>query len=199
MSRDEGDGPAAESGGSGGNCAEPGEAENSALELVRKLQERSLTLALAESCTAGLAADLVARIPGASKVLWGSFVSYTIDAKVSMLGIDRKKIEKHGAVSGETARLMAEGALKKSGASLAAAVTGLAGPDGDGSGVPVGTVWIATAAKEGGVESEAFHYQGSRDGIRRRAASRLVTQVLKRIEGIYYVKIKSSQGIDKGN
>ncbi|MDR1318443.1 MAG: nicotinamide-nucleotide amidohydrolase family protein [Treponema sp.] len=169
MSEDEEDSPA-------------GEAGNSASELVRRLKEKSLTLALAESCTAGLAADLVARIPGASKVLWGSFVSYTIDAKVSMLGIDRKKIEKHGAVSGETACLMAEGALRKSGASLAAAVTGLAGPDGDGSGVPVGTVWIATAAGEGGAEAEVFHYQDSRDGVRRKAASRLVMQVLKRIK-----------------
>jgi PncC family amidohydrolase len=160
-----------------------GEAENSAPELVRELGEKSLTLVLAESCTAGLAADLVARIPGASKVFWGSFVSYTIDAKVSMLGLEREKIEKHGAVSGETACSMAEGALKKSGASLAGAVTGLAGPDGDGSGTPVGTVWIATATGEG-AEAEVFHYHGSRDGIRHRAASRLIMQVLKRIKGI---------------
>ncbi|MDR2134663.1 MAG: nicotinamide-nucleotide amidohydrolase family protein [Treponema sp.] len=168
----------------GAACAAPGEAENPAPELVRELGEKSLTLALAESCTAGLAADLVARIPGASKVFWGSFVSYTVDAKVSMLGLDRKKIEKYGAVSGETARSMAEGALKKSGASLAGAVTGLAGPGGDGSGTPVGAVWIATAAAEGGTEARLFHCRGSRDGIRRGAASRLITQVLKRIKGI---------------
>ncbi|MDR1588244.1 MAG: CinA family protein [Treponema sp.] len=181
MPENERDSPAAEAGGEGAGAA-PDESENPAPELVRELEKKSLSLVLAESCTAGLAADLVARIPGASKVFWGSFVSYAIDAKVSMLGLDRKKIERYGAVSGETARAMAEGALKKSGVSLAGAVTGLAGPGGDGSGTPAGTVWIATAAGEGGAEAEVFHYQGSRDEIRRKAASRLIMQVLKRIK-----------------
>ncbi|MDR2257578.1 MAG: nicotinamide-nucleotide amidohydrolase family protein, partial [Treponema sp.] len=102
-------------------------AEAAAENLVKKLYAASWTLVLAESCTAGLASDLIARIPGASRVLWGSFVCYTVEAKISMLGLNRDLIEKYGAVSRETACAMAEGALEKSGAPLAAAVTGLAG------------------------------------------------------------------------
>jgi PncC family amidohydrolase len=126
---------------------------------------------------------LIARIPGASRVLWGSFVTYTVDAKVNMLGLNRDLIKKYGAVSRETACAMAEGALEKSGASLAAAVTGLAGPGGDGSAVPVGTVWIATAIRGEKAEAKVFHYRGSRNGIRNSAAAAAVGETLKRIRG----------------
>jgi PncC family amidohydrolase len=151
--------------------------------LVEKLRAASWTLALAESCTAGLAADLIARIPGASYVLWGSFVSYTVEAKISMLGLDRGLIKKYGAVSRETACAMAEGALEKSGAPLAAAVTGLAGPGGDGSAVPVGTVWIATALRGAETEAAVFFYRDSRNGIRNSAAAAVVEETLKRLHG----------------
>jgi PncC family amidohydrolase len=149
--------------------------------LVKRLNAASWTLVLAESCTAGLASDLIARIPGASRVLWGSFVTYTVEAKIRMLGLDRGLIKKYGAVSRETACAMAEGALEKSGAQIAAAVTGLAGPGGDGSAVPVGTVWIATAIREGRTETAVFHYRDSRNGIRNSAAAAVVGETLKRI------------------
>ena len=139
--------------------------------LIQDLASRSLTVALAESCTAGLAADMLARVPGASKVLWGSFVCYTPEAKAAMLGLDRKRLERYGLVSEETARDMAAGALEKSGAPLAAAITGLAGPDGDGSGTPVGTVWIAAASRAGKTGTRVFHFQGSRGEIRLAAAA----------------------------
>jgi PncC family amidohydrolase len=148
--------------------------------LVHKLQAASWTLVLAESCTAGLASDLIARIPGASRVLWGSFVTYTVDAKIRMLGLNRALVEKYGAVSRETACAMAEGALEKSGALLAAAVTGLAGPGGDGSAVPVGTVWIATAVRRERTEAAVFHYRDSRNEIRNSAAAAVVGELLKR-------------------
>ena len=77
------------------NCSGVSQAER----LVFILREKSLHVALAESCTAGLVADAIARVPGASQVLWGSFVSYTIDAKNRMLGIERDLIEKYGAVA----------------------------------------------------------------------------------------------------
>ncbi|MDR0623741.1 MAG: CinA family protein [Treponema sp.] len=156
-------------------------AEAAAENLVNKLQAASWTLVLAESCTAGLAADLIARIPGASRVLWGSFVTYTVDAKTAMLGLDRDMIKKYGAVSRETACAMAEGALEKSGAPLAAAVTGLAGPGGDGSAVPVGTVWIATALRGAPTKAAVFHYRDSRNGIRNSAALAVVEETLKRL------------------
>lgn len=152
-------------------------------ELTRELVSRSLTVALAESCTAGLAAGSLAAIPGASRVLWGSFVCYTAQAKVSMLALDPARLARHGLASGETARDMACAALEKSGASLAAAVTGIAGPDGDGSGVPPGLVWIATAARPaaggaGTARAHEYHFQGSRNAIRRRAAEAVLEALL---------------------
>jgi PncC family amidohydrolase len=142
--------------------------------VVRFLRERALTLAVAESCTAGLVADSIACIPGASDVFWGSFVTYRAEAKAAMLGIDRGLLERYGAVSRETARAMAEAALEKSGADLSASVTGLAGPDGDGRGTPVGTVWVAAATREKGghprVHARCFHCQGDRASVREAAA-----------------------------
>jgi len=156
-------------------------AEEAAAALMQKLSSSSCTLALSESCTAGLVSDLLACIPGASAVLWGSFVCYTEEAKISMLGIEREKIASYGLVSGEVASLMALGALEKSGANAAAGVTGLAGPSGDGSNVPVGTVWAAAVYRpasqlpsgEGaGVfkEVKEFHFSGSRNEVRIQAA-----------------------------
>ena len=145
-------------------------AEKEAKGLVQKLSSLSLTLALCESCTAGLVSNLLAGVPGASSVLWGSFVCYTKAAKVSMLDLDSEKLEADGLVSMETALSMALGAVEKSGASLAAAVTGLAGPQGDGSNVPVGTVWIATALRSGVTSAKVFHFTGARNIIRIRAA-----------------------------
>jgi PncC family amidohydrolase len=146
-------------------------ASAAAESLIACLAKESQTLALAESCTAGLAADLLAHIPGASKVLWGSFVCYTPEAKVAMLGLDPGRLKMHGLVSAETARDMALGALVKSGAGMAAGVTGLAGPCGDGSGVPVGTVWIAAVRRPGeAAPAREFHFQGSRNDVRLQAA-----------------------------
>jgi len=146
-------------------------AEKAAEELIHKLRAKSMTLALAESCTAGLISALLAGTPGASGVLWGSFVCYTKEAKVSLLGLDSAALVKYGLVSAETACLMADGALQKSGADLAASVTGLAGPEGDGSPVPVGTVWTAVALRDGEPEAKEFHFTGSRNAVRLRAAA----------------------------
>jgi PncC family amidohydrolase len=152
-----------------------------AAELVRRAQAAGLTLAAAESCTAGLVADLLARVPGASRVFWGSLVTYTGAAKVRMLGLKEDQLARFGAVSPETARAMAEGALEQSGADLAVSVTGIAGPGGDGTAVPVGTVWIGLARNGGESRARVFHYQGPRNEVRRRAA-RDALEVL--LEGI---------------
>jgi len=154
-------------------------------ELVRLLKNKSRYLVLAESCTAGLAADALARVPGASACLWGSFVCYTFRAKMRMLGLGEERLNKYGLVSEETARAMALGALEKSGADAAVSITGLAGPDGDGSGVPVGTVWIATALGDpdrpdsGGISCEAaeFHFEGGRNRVRQQAAQQALEQI----------------------
>ena len=151
-------------------------AEKTAEALIYKLKERSLTLALAESCTAGIVSALLAGIPGASEVLWGSFVTYTKEAKVSMLGIEEKIPETFGLVSKETACAMAQGALRKSNAGIAASVTGLAGPAGDGSNVRVGTVWTAaalrptSASEKGEITAMERHFTGTRNEVRINAA-----------------------------
>jgi len=158
-------------------------------ELVKLLTEQGKMIAVAESCTAGLAADMIARFPGASKVLWGSFVTYTADAKTKMLGVPKELIEAYGAVSRPVALAMAEGALERSGASWAVSITGLAGPGGEGA--PVGTVWIGLArpAEEGAgqgakpVHSEAkrFLFEGSRNEVRLAAAAAALKELLERI------------------
>jgi PncC family amidohydrolase len=151
-----------------------------AVKLVETLRTHRRTLVTAESCTAGLAAALVAEVPGASAVLWGGYVTYTEDAKKTMLGVSERTLALYGAVSGETALEMARGALRNSPAAAAAAVTGLAGPDGDGSGTPVGTVWMAAALRSGGgdvprEEARRRHYPGmERNELRRLAAEDLL-------------------------
>jgi PncC family amidohydrolase len=164
--------------------------KNGAGDLVRRLERLGKKAAAAESCTAGLAADLIARIPGASRVFWGSFVTYSIDAKVRMLGIDGALIEKSGAVSRETALAMAEGALKKSGADYAFSVTGLAGPGGDGSGLPIGTVWVAAASAGGESRASVFRFPGERDEIRRAAAQKAVAELLTLLSGHNHIDKK---------
>jgi PncC family amidohydrolase len=157
-------------------------AEVSAEAVVRRLNAASRFLVAAESCTAGLVADLLAGVPGASKGCWGSFVSYTVNAKDRMLGIDPELIRRFGAVSRETAEAMARGALARSGADLAVAVTGLAGPEGDGTPVPVGTVWIAVVRQDGRGEAAVFKYAGSRNEVRASAAFEALGMILKHID-----------------
>jgi len=153
-------------------------AEETARQLVESLTKKRLTLALAESCTAGLVADLLARTSGASAALWGSFVCYTPEAKQRMLGLDGGFLEQHGLVSRETARAMAIHALERAGVSIAAAVTGIAGPLGDGSGIPVGTVWIAVAWR-GNCREKELHFQGTRAAIRIQAAAAVAGELLE--------------------
>jgi PncC family amidohydrolase len=159
-------------------------------ELVREFAARGKLIAAAESCTAGLVSDYIAGVPGASSVFWGSFVTYTADAKAKMLGIPEELINAHGAVSRPVALAMAEGALNKSGVSLAFSITGLAGPAGDGRGTPVGTVWIGLSEKIAELpsgnplwsEAKIFHFTGSRNEVRLAAAVAALEEVIKRIK-----------------
>jgi PncC family amidohydrolase len=157
-------------------------AEELARQVAARLIERRLTLALAESCTAGLVADLLARVSGVSAALWGSFVCYAPEAKQRMLGLPRDFLERYGLVSAETAREMALRARELSGASIAAAVTGLAGPAGDGSGLPVGTVWIA-AARQGHCGEKGLHFEGTRAEVRLQAAAAVLEELLEVVKG----------------
>ncbi|MCL2759870.1 MAG: nicotinamide-nucleotide amidohydrolase family protein [Treponema sp.] len=156
-------------------------AEKTAKAVIEKLKSLSLKLVLAESCTAGLISSMLADIPGASGILWGSFACYTKDAKISMLGLEKNALDSCDLVSSETACLMAAGALLKSGADIAVSVTGLAGPDGDGSGVPVGTVWVAAALRSGGIDVREFHFSGARNENRIKAAIAVLDIIMEKI------------------
>ena len=138
--------------------------------LFRALQERGERLALAESCTGGLAAKWLTDLPGSSRVFWGGVAAYSNDAKERLLGVPRALLETSGAVSEEAAAGMARGLLERSSADLAAAVTGIAGPEGGSPEKPVGTVWISTLHRDGRGLARGFRFGAGRDLIRRRSA-----------------------------
>ena len=115
----------------------------------RLLKEKGLTLATAESCTGGRVAERITALPGVSAVYRGGVVSYWTSVKADVLGVPQETLDAHGAVSEETARAMAEGARRITGADIAVSVTGVAGPESDERGVPVGIVYIGLAAPDG--------------------------------------------------
>jgi nicotinamide-nucleotide amidase len=127
-----------------------GEGDDSFARVVgRTLRQRSLTLAIAESCTGGLVGHMLTREPGASDFLLLDAVTYANSAKTGILGVDEDVLRAHGAVSAEVAIAMAEGARRVSGANLALSLTGIAGPSGGSEAKPVGTVHMAVAGERG--------------------------------------------------
>ncbi len=116
---------------------------------LRLLTERGLTFAAAESCTGGLIAKRITELPGASAVFLGGVVSYTSRVKERILGVPPEVLEKHGAVSRETALAMAAGVRARTGADLAVSVTGICGPGTDERNTPVGTGFVGFAAPDG--------------------------------------------------
>ena len=137
--------------------------------LAARLGERALAsrvmLATAESCTGGLVAGAITDIAGSSAWFERGFVTYSNRAKMEELGVDPDIIARHGAVSGETAKAMAQGARAASGAQWAVAVTGIAGPAGGSPAKPVGTVWFAWAGPRG-VETLHRRLEGDRAAVR---------------------------------
>ncbi len=142
------------------------EGETSMEEVVGKLlTEKNLTLAIAESCTGGLVGHRITNIPGSSKYLLGDMVTYSNEMKMDLLGVSAATLEKFGAVSEECVREMASGARKQTGASVAVATSGVAGPDGGTPDKPVGTVCIALNA-DGVSESRRYQMRGTRDWVK---------------------------------
>ena len=122
---------------------------NGAIRVLDACRRRGLTVATAESCTGGLVSGALTDIPGSSDVVDRGFVTYSNAAKETMLGVPAGVLERHGAVSRETAEAMATGALAHSTADLAVAITGIAGPGGGTTEKPVGLVHFAAAARDG--------------------------------------------------
>lgn len=125
-----------------------------ARRLLELCRAHGLRIATAESCTGGLVAGALTEIAGSSDVVDRGFVTYSNEAKAAMLGVPSELLERHGAVSEEVVRAMAEGALAHSGADLAVAITGIAGPNGGSAEKPVGLVHFACAVKGEAVRHE---------------------------------------------
>jgi len=146
------------------------------------LTARDASLAAAESCTGGLVAAACTSRAGSSAWFEGGVVSYSNAAKSELLDVAPALIARHGAVSAEVACAMAAGLLGRAPAGFAVAVTGIAGPDGGTALKPVGTVWIATAARGAGAEATLLNAAGDRAAVRERSVARALELVLARIE-----------------
>jgi len=138
-------------------------------ELGNALKRRGWMLALAESCTGGWAAQTVTAIAGSSAWFDRGFVTYSNAAKMEMLGVSKHTLATYGAVSQETAREMALGAIQHSRAQIAVSITGIAGPDGGSPDKPVGMVCFAWASTDCTPKITTEHFSGNRQQIRRQA------------------------------
>jgi nicotinamide-nucleotide amidase len=153
----------------------PAELIAKAREVIDANRAARRTVAVAESCTGGLVCAALTEIAGASEVLGAGFVTYSNEAKVATLGVSEDVLATFGAVSIATAWAMARGALAASGADVAVAITGVAGPDGGSAQKPVGTVVFARATRGQGHEAVTadqilFDADGGRSGVRLQAA-----------------------------
>jgi len=140
--------------------------EPAVLALADVLRARGWKIATAESCTGGLVAAACTAVAGSSDWFERGFVTYSNEAKAELLGVPVALIAACGAVSAEVARAMAEGALARSHAQVALAVTGIAGPGGGSPAKPVGTVWVALAQAGGAARAELLQLAGDRAAVR---------------------------------
>ena len=140
--------------------------------LIKRAKDAGLGIVTAESCTAGLMCEMLSDAEGASQAFQGGFVTYTKEHKTCALGVPETLLREKGAVCGEVARAMAEGALAHSRAGISAAITGVAGPEPDEDGNPVGRVCIGIARRDAPARDFERHYPNvGRDAIRQRAVA----------------------------
>ena len=146
-----------------------------------RLKARGLELATAESCTGGWIAQTVTSVPGSSEWFDRGFVTYSNGAKKELLGVRARTLSRHGAVSEATAREMASGALARSRAQVAVAVTGIAGPTGGTKEKPVGMVCFAWSRKGRVPESVTRRFSGDRESVRRQSVIAALQGLLERL------------------
>ena len=150
-----------------------------AAKVGKRLKAAGAKLVTAESCTGGWAAQAVTAISGSSGWFDRAFVTYSNEAKREMLGVKSATLKKHGAVSEQTAREMAKGALKRSRGTIAVAITGVAGPTGGSDTKPVGTVcfcWKTSKLER----CETRRFKGNRESVRRQSVAHALKGVLER-------------------
>lgn len=148
--------------------------------LLKRLEQKSLTFACAESCTGGNIAHTITAIPGASASFLGSVVSYANEVKTVILDVSRESLQRCGAVSREVVEQMASGVCRATGADCSVATSGIAGPGGATPDKPVGTVWIGWSIK-GKVDSRLFHFPGNRARVIDRATTEAIIGLIKRL------------------
>ena len=144
----------------------------------KALKNKGETLVTAESCTGGWVAQVVTSVAGSSDWFERGYVTYSNAAKREELGVSGRTLERHGAVSEQTAREMARGALRRARGTMAVAITGIAGPGGGSPGKPVGTVCFAWAQGRK-MASETKRFRGSRNSVRRQSVIHALRGVLK--------------------
>ena len=151
---------------------------DTAARVLDACRARGLKIATAESCTGGLVAGALTEIPGSSDVFDRGFVTYSNAAKQQTLSVAASILERHGAVSRETADAMAAGALAMSDADLAVAITGIAGPAGGSADKPVGLVHFAAASRDGSrVHCERRYGDAGRSAVRQQAVAEALTML----------------------
>lgn len=147
------------------------ELDQLAAQLGERLRAARDHVVTAESCTGGWIAKAMTGVAGSSDWFDSGMVVYSYEAKQALLGVSPQTLESHGAVSRETVIEMVSGALVRSGASVAVAVTGIAGPGGGSEDKPVGSVWIGWKRRGGYTRAELFHFDGDRDAVRRQSVA----------------------------
>ncbi len=150
-------------------------------KLYELLKEKGLTVATAESCTGGMIAAKIINVSGVSEVFVEGYVTYANEAKIRLLRVKKGTLSKYGAVSAQTAKEMAEGAVKRSGAACAIVTTGIAGPTGGTKEKPVGLVYIGCCVN-GLITVRECHFDGDRQSIRTSAtmeAIEMLVDILK--------------------
>ncbi|WP_054694704.1 competence/damage-inducible protein A [Syntrophomonas palmitatica] len=150
---------------------------------AKLLLNRNETVAVAESCTGGLLSKMLTDVAGSSRYFWGSVTSYSNEAKELFLGVKKATLEKHGAVSRETAAEMARGIREKAQSTYGIGITGIAGPDGGSADKPVGLVYIALADARN-CRVKEMHFAGGRDGVRMLSAKTALDFLRKSISGV---------------
>ena len=156
---------------------------DAAARLLAACRRRAVLLATAESCTGGLIAAALTAIAGSSDVVDRGFVTYSNDAKTEMLGVPAALIAAEGAVSAPVARAMAEGALARSRATIAVAVTGIAGPGGSSADKPVGLVWFGLARRGAPAVAERVVFPGDRAAVRAATVAHALALIGARLDG----------------
>ncbi len=151
-------------------------------ELIDSLRSKGLRMSAAESCTGGMIGCMLTSVPGSSDVFLGSAVTYSNDAKESILGVKHQTLLDHGAVSEETAREMALGSIKAYGSDVAVAVTGIAGPGGATPEKPVGLVYIAVADGPRVIVTRN-EFKGDRQSVREQTALDAIRLLKEMAEG----------------